>query len=40
MKLGIIIQARLGSTRLPDKIILDFDKGESVMDIIIGKIKC
>jgi spore coat polysaccharide biosynthesis protein SpsF (cytidylyltransferase family) len=39
MKLGIIIQARLGSTRLPDKIILDFDKGESVMDIIIGKIK-
>lgn len=39
MKLGIIIQARLGSTRLPNKIILEFNKNRSVLDIIIDKIK-
>jgi spore coat polysaccharide biosynthesis protein SpsF len=39
MNLGIIIQARLGSTRLPDKIILDFNNGESVIDIMIEKLK-
>jgi spore coat polysaccharide biosynthesis protein SpsF len=39
MNLGIIIQARLGSTRLPDKIIIDFNNGESVIDIMIEKLK-
>jgi spore coat polysaccharide biosynthesis protein SpsF len=39
MNLGIIIQARLGSTRLPNKIILDFCDGRSIIDIIIEKIK-
>ena len=39
MNLGIIIQARLGSTRLPDKIISDFNNGESVIDIMIEKLK-
>lgn len=39
MNLGIIIQARLGSSRLPNKIMLDFHDGRSVIDIIIEKIK-
>jgi spore coat polysaccharide biosynthesis protein SpsF len=39
MNLGIIIQARLGSTRLPNKIVLDFCDGRSVIDIIVEKIK-
>ena len=35
---GIILQSRLGSTRLPNKIILDFNKGKSILDIILEKI--
>jgi spore coat polysaccharide biosynthesis protein SpsF len=39
MNLGIVIQARLGSTRLSNKIILDFCDNKSILDIIIEKIK-
>ena len=37
--LGIIIQARLGSTRLPNKMILPFHNNEGVLEIILNKIK-
>ncbi len=36
---GVIIQARLGSTRLPNKIVLDFYDGQRIIDIIIECIK-
>ena len=39
MKLGIIIQARQGSTRLPHKIVLPFYGEETLLDIIISKLK-
>lgn len=38
MKLSFIIQARLGSTRLPNKILLPFYKEECIIDIIIKKL--
>jgi len=38
-KTGIIIQARLGSTRLPNKIILPFYKELSIIEILINKLK-
>ena len=38
MKTSIIIQARVGSTRLPNKIIQPFYKQESILDIIIQKL--
>lgn len=37
-RLGIIVQARTGSTRLPQKIILNFDGGNSILDIILNKL--
>lgn len=36
-KLGVIIQARVGSTRLPNKINLPFFGKETILDIIIKK---
>ena len=39
MKLGIIIQARLSSTRLPNKIILPFYNNVSLINIIISNLK-
>lgn len=38
-KLGFIIQARLGSTRLPGKMKMSFYNDESIPEIIIKKIK-
>ncbi len=35
---GIIIQARTGSTRLPNKMILDFNEGKGIFEIIIDKL--
>lgn len=37
-KIGIIIQARLGSTRLPKKMIIPFYKGKSILQILIADI--
>ena len=39
MKDGIIIQARTGSTRLHNKILLPFYGGQRIIDILIGNIK-
>lgn len=37
--IGIIIQARVGSTRLPGKIIKPFYKKSSILDILISNLK-
>tara|TARA_Y100000385_G_scaffold261526_1_gene292339 strand:+ start:4134 stop:4883 length:750 start_codon:yes stop_codon:yes gene_type:complete len=34
----VIVQARLGSTRYPNKVILPFFKGKSILEIILNKI--
>jgi spore coat polysaccharide biosynthesis protein SpsF len=38
MNIGIIIQARLASTRLPNKILLDFYKGKTILEILYDRI--
>lgn len=38
-KIGIVIQARTGSTRLPQKIIRPFYNNQSILDIILIKLK-
>lgn len=38
MNLGIIIQARLGSTRLPGKILKPFHEDKCILDIILDKL--
>ena len=38
MKLGIIVQARMASTRLPGKILKDFYQGHTILDIILQKL--
>lgn len=38
-KVGIVIQARTGSTRLPNKMVLPFYENKSLLDIIIEKFK-
>lgn len=38
MNIGIIIQARLGSTRLPKKILKPFHEGRCILDIILDKL--
>ena len=35
----IILQARTGSTRLPNKMILDFYEGKTILEIIIENLK-
>ncbi|HEX7583815.1 MAG TPA: glycosyltransferase family protein [Prolixibacteraceae bacterium] len=37
--LGIIIQARTGSTRMPEKVILPFDQDQSILDLLLEKTK-
>ncbi|MBL7965873.1 MAG: glycosyltransferase family protein [Prolixibacteraceae bacterium] len=39
MQLGIILQARTGSTRMPEKVIKPFWKDQSILDILIEKVK-
>lgn len=39
MKDGIIIQARTGSTRLPNKILLPFYGKQTILNILIGNIR-
>lgn len=38
-KMGIIIQARLGSTRLPNKVVLPFYRNQCILEILINRIK-
>ena len=38
-KIGIIVQARLSSTRLPKKIILEIDQEQSFLDIQLKKLQ-
>lgn len=35
---GIIIQARMGSTRLPGKVLMDFCEGQTILDILLKTI--
>ena len=39
MKVGIIIQARLGSTRLPRKVLKHFYGGKTLLEIVIGNMQ-
>ena len=39
MKFAFMIQARLGSTRLPGKILLPFYKNRSILDLLIEKLQ-
>ena len=36
---GIILQARTGSTRMPEKVILPFYEGKSILDLLIEKVQ-
>ena len=38
-KPGIIIQARTGSTRMPEKVILPFFEEQSILDLLLEKIR-
>ena len=38
-KVTFIIQARLSSTRLPNKVILPFWNGKTIIDLLIEKLK-
>jgi spore coat polysaccharide biosynthesis protein SpsF (cytidylyltransferase family) len=38
-QLGIILQARTGSTRMPQKVILPFFDGKSILDLLLEKVK-
>ncbi len=38
-KVGIIVQVRMGSTRLPGKILKNLNKNETVLDVLIKRLK-
>jgi spore coat polysaccharide biosynthesis protein SpsF (cytidylyltransferase family) len=38
-QLGIILQARTGSTRMPEKVILPFYQEKSILDILLERVK-
>ncbi len=38
-QIGIIVQARTGSTRLPGKMVLPFYKGKSILELILERFK-
>ena len=38
-QLGIILQARTGSTRMPEKVILPFYKDKSILDLLLEKVE-
>jgi len=37
LELGIVVQARMGSTRLPDKVIRRFANYKCILEIVLGK---
>lgn len=37
--LGIVLQARTGSTRMPEKVILPFSGDQSILDLLLEKVK-
>ncbi len=39
MNIGIIIQARMGSTRLPRKILREFYQGKTLIEVLINNLK-
>ena len=39
MSLGILIQARTGSTRMPEKVILPFYGEQSILDLLLDKVR-
>ena len=38
-KIGVIVQARMGSSRLPGKVLMNIDKNERVLDLLIKRLK-
>lgn len=38
-KIGVIVQARMGSTRLPGKVLKELGKNEKVLDVLIKRLK-
>ena len=38
MKIGIIIQARMGSTRLPGKVLLPFYGEKTLLEVLLDKL--
>jgi spore coat polysaccharide biosynthesis protein SpsF len=38
-KIGVIVQARMTSTRLPGKVLKELDKSETVLDVLIKRLK-
>jgi spore coat polysaccharide biosynthesis protein SpsF len=38
-QLGLILQARTGSTRLPEKVIRPFFSGKSILDLLVEKVR-
>jgi spore coat polysaccharide biosynthesis protein SpsF len=38
-QLGLILQARTGSTRMPEKVIRPFFRGKSILDLLVEKVQ-
>ena len=38
-KIGVIVQARMDSTRLPGKVLMELNKNERVLDLLIMRLK-